>query len=159
MRRGQIILMVALVLGICMFFCARMIQERPIAADTLPYENQIMLPELEWLRTRLHLDASQFERVRQLHVAYRPKCQVLCQRIHQAEQDLMQAVSDPHKDATQALKKRAEVQLECQQAMLVHVRETAACMNPPQAREYLDTVLPHFLGIKACCEVEPSPPD
>ena len=159
MRRGQLILIVAASLGVCMFFCARMMQDRALAAKALPYEDQIMLPELEWLRSRFSLDPAQFERIRQLHIAYRPKCQVLCQHIQQADRALLDTVNDPQKDFTAALKKRAEVQIECQQAMLVHMRETAACMSPAQAREYLETVLPHFLGIKDCCEANASPPD
>lgn len=159
MRRGQLICIVAISLGICMFFCARMMRDRVLATKSLSYEGQIMLPELQWLRARFRLDATQFEHIQQLHIAYRPKCQVLCQRIQEAERVLMEAVNDPQKDTMMALKKRAKVQLECQQAMLAHVRETAACMSPPQAREYLDTVLPHFLGIKDCCKENPSPPD
>ena len=41
---------------------------------------------------------------------------------------------------------RAGLTQECQQAMLKHVYETAACMAPEQADTYLKTVLPHVLG-------------
>lgn len=156
MRKGQFILLIALVLGICMFFCARMLQQ-PHAGAAPPWEDQILLPELKWLRQRLGLDEPQFARVQELHLSYRPRCRELCQRISHAEESLMQVLSDPGKDATKALQEVASVRLECQKAMLDHIRQTAACMNPRQAKDYFNTVLPHFLGIRHCCELEPRP--
>ena len=148
MKRGQFILVIALTLGVCMFFCSRYwLHEQPLSI-AMPQERESLLPELEWLRQRLRLDAAQFEKVKTLHLAYRPKCQGLCRRAHEAETALLAVIRDSHKDATAALKARAELQVECQQAMLEHVRQTAACMNADQVKQYLDTLLPHVLGMK-----------
>ncbi|MDZ4405549.1 periplasmic heavy metal sensor [Prosthecobacter sp.] len=148
MRRGQFILVIALALGVCMFFCSHYwLREQPVS-NAMPQERESLLPELEWLRQRLRLDEAQFEKVKALHLAYRPKCQELCMRAQEAEAALRAVMRDPQKDPSAALKTRAELQVECQQAMLAHVRQTAACMTPEQAKHYLDTLLPHVLGLR-----------
>lgn len=48
-----------------------------------------------------------------------------------------------------ALDERAKLAVECQQAMLEHVYQTAACLRPEQARKYLDLMVPYTLGIPA----------
>lgn len=148
MKRGQLILVIALALGACMFFCSRYWLHDNRMTSAMPQERESLLPELEWLRQRLRLDEAQFDKVKTLHLAYRPKCQDLCMRAEEAESALREVLSDPQKDATTALKIRAELQIECQQAMLAHVRQTAACMTPEQARQYLDAMLPHVLGLR-----------
>jgi hypothetical protein len=148
MRRGQLILLIALALGACMFICSRYWLHDNRMTSSMPQERESLLPELEWLRQRLRLDAAQFEKVKTLHLAYRPQCQDLCMRAEKAESALREVLSDPQKDPTAALKTRAELHLECQQAMLTHVRQTAACMTPQQARQYLDALLPHVLGLR-----------
>ncbi|MFN0077178.1 MAG: hypothetical protein ACKVY0_11945 [Prosthecobacter sp.] len=147
MKRGQLILLIALALGVCMFFCSRYWLHDKRMTSVMPQERESLLPELEWLRQRLRLDAAQFEKVKALHLAYRPKCQGLCMRAHEAETALLAVIRDSHKDATAALKARAELHVECQQAMLAHVRQTAACLNADQAKQFLDTLLPHVLGM------------
>lgn len=152
MKRGQLILLIALVLGTCMFFCSRYWLHDNRMTSAMPQERESLLPELEWLRQRLQLDDPQFDKVRTLHLAYRPKCQQLCARAEKAEAALKEVLRDilrdPQKDATTALKTRAELQVECQQTMLAHVRQTAACMNADQAKQYLETLLPHVLDLR-----------
>jgi len=148
MKRGQLILLIALALGACMFFCSRYWLHDNRMTSAMPQERESLLPELEWLRQRLRLDEAQFDKVKTLHLAYRPKCQDLCMRAEEVETALREVLSDPQKDPTAALKTRAELQVECQQAMLAHVRQTAACMNASQAKQYLDTLLPHVLGLR-----------
>jgi hypothetical protein len=116
--------------------------------DVMLQERQSLLPELEWLRQKFQLDEEQFEQVKALHLAYRPTCQAFCMRAAESETALLQVMRDPTIDATAALKNRAELEVECQQAMLAHVRQTAACMNAVQAKQYLDTVLPQVLGLR-----------
>jgi len=154
MKRGQLILLIALVLGTCMFFCSRYWLHDNRMTSAMPQERESMLPELEWLRQRLQLDEAQFDKVKTLHLAYRPKCQDLCARAEAAETALKEVMRDPQRDPSAALKTRAEIQVECQQAMLAHVRETAACMNADQAKQYLDTLLPHVLGFRLPRESE-----
>jgi hypothetical protein len=148
MKRGQLILVIALALGACMFFCSRYWLHDNRMTSAMPQERDSLLPELEWLRQDLRLDEAQFDKVKTLHLAYRPKCQDLCMRAEAAETALREVLGDPQKDPTAALKIRAELHLECQQAMLTHVRQTAACMTPVQARQYLDALLPHVLGLR-----------
>jgi len=148
MKRGQLILVIALALGVCMFFCSRYWLHDKRMTSVMPQESESLLPELEWMRQRLRLDEAQFEQVKALHLAYRPKCQDLCMRAEGAETALREVMLDPQKDVAAALKNRAELQVECQQAMLAHVRQTAACMNADQAKQYLDTLLPHVLDLR-----------
>ncbi len=151
MKRGPIILIVAVLLGIVMFFGSQQMLKPCACADMtqMSVENGSLLPELEWLRASIHLTDSQFEKVRALHLAYQPKCADLCKRVHHSDQALMDATSHSHTVTTDLVKlmhERADLTLECQQAMLQHVYETAACMAPEQADKYLKTVLPHVLG-------------
>lgn len=156
MKRGQLILLAALGLGLCMFFCTRlMLRDHPVMAS-MPQEHDTLLPELEWLRDWLRLDEAQFRQVRELHLAYRPRCRELCMRAHEADASLLAIMRDPGQDFTAALKARAELQAECQQAMLGHVRQTAALMTPEQARQYLDSLLPHVLGLRSSREDDPA---
>ena len=148
MKRGQFILVIALALGACMFFCSRYWLREPPVTNVMPQEGGSLLPELEWLRHRLRLDEARFEKVKALHLAYRPKCQDLCMRAHEAETALRVVIRDPQKDVTAALKARAELQVECQQALLEHVRRTATLMSADQAQQYLDTLLPHVLDLR-----------
>lgn len=156
MKRGLLILVVAFVLGVCMFFYSRYWLRAQRVSIGMPHERESLLPELEWMRHRLRLDDAQFEKVKTLHLAYRPKCQDLCMRAEAAETALQAVLLDPQKDATAALKTRADLQFECQQALLAHVRETAACMKADQAKQYLDTLLPHVLGFKLPRDTESS---
>lgn len=148
MKRGKVILAAALILGVCMFFCSRYLLRERTETMAMPQEQESLLPELEWLRQWLGLDEAQFEKVRALHLAYRPKCQSLCLRAEEADLGVQAVMRDATQQAAPALRKRAEIQAECQEAMLEHVRQTAACMNETQARQYLETMLPHVLGLR-----------
>lgn len=161
MRRGQQILLAALVLGACMFVCSRLVMRDHLAKgamDDMREEQGTRLPELEWLRHWLHLNDAQFDKVKALHLAYRPKCQELCQRVQEAEAALRAGMDDPRKDLTVELRVCADARLECQRQMLAHVRETAACMDAVQAGKYLDAMLPHVLGLASHSGACPSMP-
>lgn len=154
MKRGPLVLALALAMGVCMFFCGWWIQRGAGSTKKFASESGNLLPELVWIRTSLNLTDSQFERVQALHLAYRPKCDELCRRIREADKKLLEVVKnagESEADLTTALRARAEMRLACHQAMLAHVKGTAACMNSEQARQYLDTVLPFVLGIDSNC--------
>jgi len=73
----------------------------------------------------------------------------LCKRVQHSDQALQATASHSRtmtEDVVKLLSERAALTLECQQAMLQHVYETAACMEPGQADSYLKLVLPHVLG-------------
>lgn len=151
MKRGLIILIVAVILGIGMFFGSQRML-RPcdcVQTEQMPVENGSLLPELQWLRVSLHLTGPQFEKVQALHLGYQPKCAELCMRIQHSDHALQEAASRSRTltaDVVKLMRERADLTQECQQAMLKHVYETAACMAPEQADTYLKTVLPHVLG-------------
>lgn len=151
MKRGLIILIVAVILGVGMFFGAqRMLRPCDCTQTTqMPVENGSLLPELQWLRVSLRLTEPQFEKVQALHLAYQPTCAELCMRIQHSDHALQEAASRSRAvtaDVMKLMHERADLTQECQQAMLKHVYETAACMAPDQADKYLKTVLPHVLG-------------
>ena len=151
MKRGLIILILSVLLGVGMYFGSRqMLKPCDCSnADQMPLENGSLLPELEWLRHSLHLTAAQFAKVQALHLAYQPRCAELCQRVHHSDQALRDCTSHSRTVNAEVLKlmrERADLTQECQQAMLQHVYETAACMEHSQADTYLKTVLPHVLG-------------
>jgi hypothetical protein len=52
-------------------------------------------------------------------------------------------------DMRSAIEERAKLTVECQQALLEHVYQTAACLRPDQSRKYLDLMVPYTLGIPA----------
>ncbi|MDI1311902.1 hypothetical protein [Prosthecobacter sp.] len=151
MKLGLIILLVAVMLGVGMFFGSQQILKPCDCANTtpMPVEHDSLLPELAWLRQSLHLTGEQFAKVQALHLAYQPKCAELCMRVHHSDQALMESSSRSRTvsgDVVTLMCARADLTLECQQAMLQHVYETAACMAPAQADYYLKIVLPHVLG-------------
>jgi len=151
MKRGLIILIVAVMLGVGTYFGSQLML-KPCACENttqMPVENGSLLPELEWLRHSLHLTDPQFAKVQALHLAYQPRCAELCMRIQHSDQVLQAAASSSRTvtdDVVKLLRERASLTQECQQAMLQHVYETAACMTPEQADSYLKLVLPHVLG-------------
>lgn len=150
MKRGPAILVIAIVLGVGMFFGSQqMLKPCSCVQTTMPVENDSLLPELQWLRTSLHLTDSQFEKLRTLHLAYQPKCAELCMKIQHSDHALLEASSRSREvtgDVIKLMHERAALTQECQQAMLQHVYETAACMAPEQADKYLKIMLPHVLG-------------
>ena len=151
MKRGLIILVVAVMLGVGMFFGSQQLLKPCdcMSGSQMPVENGSLLPELQWLRDSLQLTDSQFEKVRDLHLAYQPRCMELCAKIQHSDHELLMAAASNRavtSDVTKLLQTRATLTHECQQAMLQHVYETAACMTPEQAEKYLASVIPHVLG-------------
>lgn len=151
MNRGLLILLVAVVLGVGMFIGSQQMLKSCDCVNTeqMPVENGSLLPELQWLRSSLHLTDPQFEKVRALHLAYQPKCAELCLRVQHSDHALQEAASRSRtvtEEVMKLLRARAALAQECQQAMLQHVYETAACMAPKQTDQYLKAMLPHVLA-------------
>jgi hypothetical protein len=96
--------------------------------------------ELVWLRREFHLTDAQFLRIRALHTAYAGKCDLMCQRIMNANAALDTAISGNKRvtpEVQQAMAEVARVQQECQQSMLAHVYEVSAQMDPTSGERYL----------------------
>jgi Spy/CpxP family protein refolding chaperone len=146
MKKAAGILLFALVAGL-IAFCAM----RWHKAAEYPHGKGITLdamPELTWLRKDLDLTEEQFVKVRDLHAAYRPKCAEMCRRISESHKKIERFAS-VHRVITPeykaALDEHAAIHVECQEAMLNHLYETAATLGPEQSKRYLETMLPFAL--------------
>lgn len=95
---------------------------------------------LVWLRKEFHLSDAQFERIKTLQSVYASKCDLMCQRIMNANAALDAAISR-NKQVTpeiqQAITDVARVQRECQEGMLAHIYEVSEQMDPDQGERYL----------------------
>lgn len=151
MKRGLWILVAALVAGVAGFAMIRSQYTSPSAPAA---QGSSLLPELEWLRREFDLTEEQFAKTSELHLAYRPTCEVLCGRV-MASHDRIKMLVDAGQTVTPeleaALREHAALHVECQTAMLRHLYETAACLSPEQAKNYLDAMLPHVIEM----EMEP----
>ena len=103
--------------------------------------------DLMWLRREFHLTDVQFQRIQALHAAYASKCDLMCQRIMNANTALDAAISR-NKQVTpeiqQAMGEVARVQQDCRQSMLAHVYEVSAQMSPSSAARYLQMMQQKF---------------
>src|ERR1700680_2528789 len=99
--------------------------------------------DLMWLRREFGLTDAQFQRIQALHIAYASKCDLMCQRIMNANTALDAAISR-NKQVTpeiqQAMGEVARVQQDCRESMLAHIYEVSAQMSPSSAERYLHMV-------------------
>ncbi len=152
MKRGILILVAAVAVGLCMFLCSRlMVSSRsPFSTQAMPKENGSLLPELHWLQNWLRLDTKQMQMVKALHLAYLPKCEDLCHRVYLSNEEILTLTGrSTSVDAKllSAMDERSKLTVECQKALLEHVYQTAACLRPEQSKKYLDLMVPYTLGI------------
>lgn len=143
-NKGLMVLILAVAAGCLTYFAMRWHKTDRVAAGVMLDS----LPELEWLRVELKFTDSQFARVRDLHLAYRPRCAEMCRRISAAHVEI-EALAKADRDVTpglsSALGEHARIHVECQEAMLRHLYQTAALLNEDQARHYLEILLPYAL--------------
>jgi len=152
MKRGLIILILAVTASTAAFFITRNQCQCDTRLDATSHDGETMLPELEWLHQELKLDDTQFAKVKAQHLAYKPTCEALCMKVMTARKKLSQLaaqgnLSSPELDA--ALQEQAAVHVECQKALLRHLHQTAGLMSESQARQYLDAMLPQVIGAAA----------
>lgn len=143
MKKGLLMLLIALVAGAAAFWVMRSRQ---------PHDHQTVLldsmPELAWLRGELNLSDDQFAQASALHAAYRPECALMCRRIAETRtrmEALAQGTRAMTPELAEAIREHALVRAECQQKMLGHLYQTARLLNDRQAARYLEKVLPHAL--------------
>lgn len=143
MKKSILVLVFAIVAGVVAF--AFMRSHKIDSSKGALLDN---MPELTWLRSDLELTDSQFAKVTELHVAYRPQCVEMCHRILEAHERLDRAVR-PGRAVTEELKEaiadHAKIHAECQEAMINHLYQTAAVLDERQAKRYLHTMLPYAL--------------
>jgi DNA-binding SARP family transcriptional activator len=146
MKNLLVVVVVSLVAGVASFSLMRSHKLASNATNGGPLVDT--LPELAWVRTELKLTDSQFAKVSELHVAYRPKCLELCQNIAAAHEKLARLTTSDRKvtpELEAAIREHAEVHANCQQAMLRHLYETAATLDEKQANRYLELMIPYAL--------------
>jgi hypothetical protein len=96
--------------------------------------------ELVWLRREFRLTDVQFQRIRALHTAYAEKCDLMCQRIMNANAALDTAIFRNRRvtpEIQQAMGEVGRVQQECQQSMLAHIYDISEQMDPSSGERYL----------------------
>lgn len=135
----------ALLAGFLAFFMMRS-QVTKSQKDALLVDQ---LPELAWLQSEVGLNETELVKVKDLHLAYRPKCLEMCSRIAAAREKLQVATNAQREwnpSLEQAIQEYAKVQADCQRAMLQHLYETAAVLRPEKAEHFLRAALPAALG-------------
>lgn len=146
MNRGIVILILALGAAWASFaFTHRQQCGCCNAQEGFVRDGATRLPELAWLRSELHLDESQFAKVKELHLAHRPVCEALCKRIESSRRQVAELVAKGDTDSpgfSAALSDLATVEKDCRQALYRHINRTAAALTPEQARTYYRIVLP-----------------
>ncbi len=143
MKKGALILLIAILSGACAFMLVRTSISHAKSGSLLD-----TMPELSWVKSEFELSDDQFEKVQQLHEAYRPECVAMCERIWKAHERLDKAARGGKEltpELSAAINDHAQVHAECQQKMMHHLYQTAAVMNEDQAKRYLDEMLPYAL--------------
>lgn len=97
-------------------------------------------PELAWLQREFNLTPMEFDRISELHRAYLPHCEELCERIaihHDKIRQLIAQSTERTPEIQALLEEAARVRLECQQMMLDHFFAVSRLMSPEQGARYL----------------------
>ena len=109
---------------------------------TAPARAMLSRPQgqMEWLRREFHLSDAGFARIRGLHEAYAPRCNLMCERIQEADarvNGLMAANATVTPELEAALQTLATVRERCTEAMLAHACAVAKEMSPADGVRYL----------------------
>lgn len=137
--------LLALGAGLLSFFLTR--------SHKLAAREEVLLDsmsELSWIKTELGATDAQLAKVKEMHLAYRPKCEELCHRIstaHAKVEKLSRASRGITSELDAAIREHARTHAECQTAMLEHIYRTAALLDAQQATRYIETVLPIALEL------------
>lgn len=135
MKRGLIIVLVALVLGAGMFFVCYRVGTRPMRQLAAQRGG-----EMAWLVREFRLTAEQTQRIAQLHSDYEPRCAEMCRKIAENNTKLDRLMMTNHERTPEMealLRESADIQVECRRDMLAHIYGVAAVMPPEQAARYL----------------------
>lgn len=143
MRKGALVLLIA-ALGSLLVYCVY------FYCATQPIQAMLTKPEgeMEWLRREFNLTDAQFAKIKALHEAYRPKCDLMCQRIAEANTKLDLLIQNNHAltpEIKAALANRSEIERQCRETMLAHIYSVSAEMNPRSARRYVDKMRPRMI--------------
>lgn len=147
--RGLIVLLSALLLGVAGFSLVRWRQHLAShhyaeAGRYAQHGAEGHHAELDWLRDSLGVTDSQMEKIKALHVSYHPECEQLTRRVELSHAKLEKLTANSKSltaELEEALKEHAAVHLDCQKAMLKHFYATVDCLEPDQAKAYLEKML------------------
>ena len=95
---------------------------------------------LLWLRHEFNLTDAQFAQIKSLHEKYSGRCDAMCQEIMRVNARLDNLISADHEvtpELSSAMEQAALVQANCRTAMLAHIYEVAANMEPTQGARYV----------------------
>src|SRR5262245_49654623 len=135
MKRGALILVLGMVLGLCaycgFYFAGTASHRAWLESET---------PELEWLKREFKLADPAFDRISRLHNAYKTECAEMCQRIDAKNQELKELLGKADQMTPEIEAKLAEagqLRVQCQKNMLRHFLEVSRHMPPDQGKRYL----------------------
>jgi Spy/CpxP family protein refolding chaperone len=143
--RPLFIILAAVLAGILAYTGAQLWPVAP-ARDGILLDD---MNELSWLKGELALTDTQMAAVAKLHHDYRPKCEEMCRKIHEADGRLTGLAARSRTmtpELSAAIHEAARVRAECQEAMIGHLHQTAVLLEPSQAEKYLAAMLPLALG-------------
>lgn len=103
---------------------------------------------LQWLQREYGLTDAQFQRIKQEHDTYHPRCMEMCEEIRLANARVAELLVNstamtPEVEA--ALKEAEATYARCRATMLAHVYRVAALMPPEAGRRYIQDVAPRLL--------------
>ena len=135
MKRSPLIVLLALVAGVGVFFASYVLAQRLCAKHIANSTD-----DLDWLRQEFQLSTTEMTRIRELHAGYLPKCGEMCQQIAAKRREIQSALTGTTNVtavAEQKLSELAALRAQCQTQMLRHFVEVSQAMPPEQGRRYL----------------------
>ena len=138
MKRAWIIVLSGLFLAVAAYACvyvAGTSARRAVATSEQP--------ALAWLQQEYQVSDAQFNHLREVHEAYRPKCMAMCCRIDSTNaqlRKLLEATNVITPEIKRTLAEAAGIRAECQAAMLAHFYQVAQTMPADQGKRYLEWV-------------------
>ena len=141
MKQVTLVLIAALVAGICGFF---LVQRRHAA--TAAEWDSTRGDDLRWLRNEFRLSDTEFAAVKKLHEDYSIVCAQHCADIAGAQRRLQQLTraGAPAADLEAARRDVAALEEVCNTATRAHIHRVAAAMPPDQGPRYVAMVEPHL---------------
>ena len=141
MRRGIIVLLLALAGAVTAYYCCFLLGTAEPRA-LLRSEH----PELSWLKDDFRLADAEFQRISALHAGYLPQCKERCSQIDQLNHQLSVLLTEVREVTPQVstlLAERSRIWAVCQTEMLKHFFEVSRSMPSEQGERYLRWVSTH----------------
>lgn len=141
MKQITIVLVAALVSGLCGFFLVQRRQAASVQALSGTRGD-----DLAWIRTEFGLNESQFSTVRKLHEDYSVVCAKHCADIAAAQRRVQSLTATQASPAELEAARHDVATLEevCNTSTRAHIHRVAAAMPPEQGARYLALIEPHL---------------